>query len=247
MHLEKPLEAFLVQLLISLGAPLLGRPGTWTSCSSWATWPRTTWPLSRSGVRAAASTNICTCRRPSSRCSSWSTSPARRRRAWSEWGSLLCSGAPRRASSLCTAACSCALVEIFPMDSCLSSCLLSLTFALLYLFLQLAVLLQCSRWNPALSAEGRGFASRVTVTLQCLAHTDLTPCEMRAGCSVPQDSPRWIWKHFQLSELLQAHLSAFSPCSDVGSTEAAADAARAPSFCRSGPRFPVRQQKTGHG
>lgn len=83
--LWKASKVFWLQPLIALGAPPPGRPGTWTSCSSWATWPRTTWPLSPSGVRAAASTNICTCRRPSSRCSSWSTSPARRRRAWSEW------------------------------------------------------------------------------------------------------------------------------------------------------------------
>lgn len=78
-------KGFWMQALISLGAPPSGRPGTWTSCSSWATWPRTTWPLSHSGVRAAASTNICTCRRPSSRCSSSSTSRARPHRAWSEW------------------------------------------------------------------------------------------------------------------------------------------------------------------
>ena len=65
--------------------PSPAKPGTWTSCSSWGTWRRTTWQLWPSGARAAASINTCTSRRPSSRCSSWLTLPGRRLREWSEW------------------------------------------------------------------------------------------------------------------------------------------------------------------
>lgn len=60
------------------------RHDTSTFCSSWVTWQRTTWPLSHSGVREAASTNICMYRRPNSRCSSSSTLPGRQHREWSE-------------------------------------------------------------------------------------------------------------------------------------------------------------------
>lgn len=151
-----------------------------------------------------------------------------------------------RASSPCTAGCSCALVEFFPMDSCLSSCLLPLAFAVLYLLLQLGVLLQCSRWNPALSTEGRGFASRVIVTLQCLAHTDWHPVRWGLAALFHRTLPDEFGSISSCLSCSRPHLSAFSPCSDVGSTEAAADAARAPLFRRPGPKFPVRQQKTGH-
>lgn len=151
-----------------------------------------------------------------------------------------------RASSPCTFGCSCALVEFFPMDSCLSSCLLPLAFAVLYLLLQLGVLLQCSRWNPALSTEGRGFASRVIVTLQCLAHTDWHPVRWGLAALFHRTLPDEFGSISSCLSCSRPHLSAFSPCSDVGSTEAAADAARAPLFRRPGPKFPVRQQKTGH-
>lgn len=71
-----------------------GRPGTSILFCLWDTWPRQTWPLWRSGVKEAASTNICMCRRPTSRCSSWWTSPDRRRRAWSECLESLVDWAP---------------------------------------------------------------------------------------------------------------------------------------------------------
>lgn len=63
----------------------LGRLGMLIFCSSWATWRKTTWPLLRSGVKEAACTNTCTCKRPSSRCFSSSILPGRQHRAWSEW------------------------------------------------------------------------------------------------------------------------------------------------------------------